>query len=193
MAGATEHLSVRRAREKLRTAILVQVRRGHLADLPHVLRIYNDAVVSSTATFDTETVSLESRLTWFERFDDENPIFVCEGASGVLGYAYYLPYRPKAAYAATREATIYVDAPARGRGVGTALYGALIEHARGRGVHALVAVLGGENPASEALHLKVGFEAVGRLREVGYKYGRWLDTAFYELILVLHEDPQPRR
>ncbi len=93
------------------------------------------------------------------------------------------PYRPKPAYAATKEVTVYVDAARRSGGAGTALYEVLIEHARQNGVHVLLAVLAGDNVASEALHRRFGFEPIGRLREVGRKFGAWVDTTFWQKTL----------
>ncbi len=119
----------------------------------------------------------------FAQFSDESPLFVAELDQQVAGYAYYLPFRAKAAYARTKELTVYVDAGAHRRGLASALYLRLIEHARARGVHALIGVLGGENPASASLHQKLGFELVGHLREVGRKFDRYVDTYYYEMLL----------
>jgi len=159
------------------------IRRATEADLPAIVRIYNQAIVSSVATFDLEPYAVEARREWFDQFGDEHPMFVAEAEGNVVGFAYYLPYRAKAAYARTKETTIYVDTGFHRRGVGRALYEALIEHARRGGVHVLMAVLGGRNPASEALHRALGFEQVGHYREVGRKFGGWVDTYTFQKIL----------
>lgn len=148
------------------------------------MRIYNHAVATTTATFDLEPQTVASRTAWFARFDDANPLLVCElDDASIAGFAGYTPYRDRPAYAATKETTIYVDARHARGGVATALYRELIAHARANGVHVLVAVLGGSNPASEALHRKLGFQMVGRLREVGRKFDAWVDTWFWQLTL----------
>jgi L-amino acid N-acyltransferase len=101
----------------------------------------------------------------------------------VCGFAYYLPYRSRPAYATTKESTIYVAPGQQRSGVASALYTQLFARARERGVHAMIAVLGDDNPASVALHRKFGFRFVGRLEQVGSKFGRWVDTQYFELLL----------
>lgn len=105
------------------------------------------------------------------------------GAGAIGGYAYYLPHRPKPAYAHTKELTVYVDSAYRGRGIASALYSELIERARSQEVHVLIGILGGENEPSAALHRKFGFELAGRMPEVGRKFDRWVDTYTYVKIL----------
>jgi phosphinothricin acetyltransferase len=160
------------------------VRDATRADLPAVVAIYNQAIATTVATFDLAPFTVEERVPWFAQFGAEHPLLVCEDAGAVLGFAYYLPYRDKPAYAATKETTIYTQHEARRRGVADRLYGELIARARRAGVHALIAVLGGDNPESRALHLKHGFAEVGHLREVGNKFGAWVDTHYFEKLLA---------
>jgi len=162
------------------------VRDAGRSDLAEITRIYNEAIETSVATFDLCAFTTEQREGWFGQFGDDDPILVGEVDGRVAGYAYYLPYRTKPAYAATKELTVYVDGAHRGRGVGVALYGELIDRARRRGVHALIAVIAGDNPASERLHRGFGFRPVGRLAEVGRKFGSWVDTTFWQRILDEH-------
>jgi phosphinothricin acetyltransferase len=160
------------------------VRIASADDLPEIVRIYNHAIETSTATFDLTPYSVDQRLGWFEQFGATHPLLVAEGEAGtVAGFAYYLPYRAKEGYRFTKETTIYVDARYQRRGTGSALYAALVDHARRAGVHALIAVLGGRNPASEAFHVSFGFQLTGRNPEVGWKFGQWVDTYTYQLIL----------
>jgi phosphinothricin acetyltransferase len=161
----------------------MRVRRAEIDDLGAIVEIYNHAIATSVATFDVDRVTVDERRAWFRRFDDENPIWVAAIDGAVVGYAYYLPYRPRPGYRTTKECSVYVAADRQGSGIGSALYLELIAHARRSGVHALLAVLGGENPASVALHTKHGFALVGRLREVGRKLDQWVDTPIYELLL----------
>ncbi len=161
----------------------MEIRSATRDDLECIVRIYNHAVLNTVATFDVEPVTVEQRLDWFARFDDTHPLVVCELDSAVMGFGYYLPYRPKPAYANTKELTVYVDPDAHRGGIGTALYEHLIAAAREAGVHALLGVLGGHNPASRALHQKFGFEEVAHLREVGRKFDAWVDTTFFEKVL----------
>jgi phosphinothricin acetyltransferase len=162
----------------------MHVRAATIADLPAIVEIFNHAIETSVAVFELSPYGIEERTSWLAQFGDEHPLLVCdEGDGSVLGFAYYLPFRTKAAYATTKEITVYTRESARRRGVADRLYEALIELARTHGVHVLVAVLGGENPESEALHEKHGFVRVGHLREVGFKLGAWVDTYYYEKIL----------
>jgi phosphinothricin acetyltransferase len=159
------------------------VRSAQPGDLREIVAIYNHYVTHSVVTFDVDPVTIEDRRTWFEQFDRAHPLLVCEIGDDLVGYAYYLPFRAKRAYDGTKECTVYVASDCQGRGIGKALYAALVEHARTHGVHALVGVLGGNNAASAALHQSLGFELVGHLREVGYKLGRFVDTYYYEKLL----------
>jgi phosphinothricin acetyltransferase len=161
----------------------MQVRRGTIEDLSAIAAIYNHAIEHGVATFDVEVVSAAERRVWFTQFDETHPLFVCESDGSVVGYAYYLPFRQKAAYARTKECTVYVAPDRHRRGVGSALYDVLVAHARAHEVHALIGVLGGDNPASAALHRKFGFIEVGHLREVGHKFGRYVDTHYFERVL----------
>jgi phosphinothricin acetyltransferase len=163
--------------------VALSVRDALPADLPELVAIYNHAVVHTVATFDVEPFTVEQRQGWFAQFGAEHPLLVCETDSRIVGYACYLPYRAKPAYGRTKETTVYVAPGWQARGVGSALYEALCERARARGVHALLAVLAGDNPGSEALHRKFGFVAIGHLREVGHKFGAWVDTRYWEKIL----------
>jgi len=152
-------------------------------DLPAITDIFNHAIETSVANFDLAPYTVDQRRDWFAQFGREHPLLVCEEAGAVLGFAYYTAYRTKAAYDATKETTIYVHHAARQRGVATRLYTELIARARASGLHVLIAVLGGENPESVALHRKLGFVQIGHLHEVGRKFGAWVDTYYYQLTL----------
>lgn len=153
------------------------------ADLPGIVSIYNHAILNSTATFDESTYTVDERRDWFAQFDEDFPCLVDADDQGILGFAYYLPYRPKVAYRFTRESTIYVREDARGRGIGKRLYESLIERAKSADIHSLIGVVADGNPGSEALHRSCGFEVVGREKEVGYKFGEWIDTIHYQILL----------
>ena len=154
------------------------------ADVPAILSIYNEAVLNTTASYDLEAVSLESRLAWFDAKQGAGlPLLVWDEAGQVLGWASYGPFRDKPGYAYTAEHSVYVSPAAQGKGLGRALLGALIEHARTAGLHVLVGGLDADNAASLGLHAALGFERVAHFRQVGRKFGRWLDLVFVELRL----------
>ena len=162
----------------------MRIREATATDLPPIVAIYNDAVRNTVATFDLEEVTVDERRPWLAQFGDEHPLYVAEDAHGhVIGFAYYLPYRTRAGYATSKETTIYVAREARRQRAATRLYEVLIAHARARSVHVLVAVLGGDNPESRGLHEKLGFVHAGHLREIGRKFGAWVDTHYYLLVL----------
>lgn len=161
----------------------VTVRSATRADCAPIMAIYDRAVTTSIATFDLAPLDAAARERWFARFGSLDPLVVAESGGTVVGFAYYTEYRSKPGYARTKESTVYVDDGAVGRGVGSALYRELLRRARSSGVHSLIAVIAGENPASEALHRKFGFERVGTLREVGLKFGAWIDTTFWQRLL----------
>ena len=154
------------------------------ADVPAILSIYNEAVLNTTASYDLAPSSVESRLNWFDAREQKGqPVFVWDQAGEVLGWASYGPFREKAGYAYTAEHSVYVSPAAQGKGLGRALLGALIEHARAAGLHVLVGGLDADNAASLGLHAALGFERVAHFRQVGRKFGRWLDLVFVELRL----------
>ena len=162
----------------------MNIRPAQPADLPEIVDIYNDAILHTTATFDLVAKELPERAVWFAQFDSQHPIFVAAGEDGdVLGFAYYLPYRARAGYAGTKEVTVYVAENARRRGVASQLYERLIQHATASGVHVLIAAIGDNNPQSSALHERFGFASAGVQREVGFKFGRWIDMHVYHRIL----------
>ncbi|MGH2608748.1 MAG: GNAT family N-acetyltransferase [Tepidiformaceae bacterium] len=171
------------------TATSVSVRHAIDADLEAIQRIYNDAILTTTATWDEQPWAWERRLAWWQDHNNPlEPVIVAEVEGRVVGFAYLTRYSPKSGWRFTRENTIYIDADWRGRGVGRVLLTGLIDEARRIGVHLVVASITNENEASIRLHASLGFEIVGTFREAGYKFGRRLDTCFMQLVL---EDVSP--
>lgn len=152
-------------------------------DLPAIKAIYDHQVRTGIATFDLVEPPLE---VWSERLASTRPgdhVLVAEADGAVVGYAYSSTYRPRPAYDRTRETSVYLDAAAVGRGLGRALYDDLLARLRADGMHVALGVIALPNDASEALHRACGFERVGVLPEVGNKFDRWIDTAFWALRL----------
>ena len=165
----------------------VTVRDARADDLPAIQRIYNREILEGVATWDDWPWSNEQRRAWFEQQRDE-VVLVAVGPDSVTGFAYTSPYRGKFGYRFTREVTFYVDPSFQRQGVGRRLLAALIERARARKLHALVAWIEADNEASRALVRSFGFEEVGREREAGYKHGRWLDGIDAQLVLQPAEE-----
>lgn len=162
----------------------VAIRPATGADLPAILEIYNDAVLHTTASYDLEPSTLEQRAAWFEdRARQGFPVLVAEAGGEVAGFGTYGKFREKPGYRHTVEHTIYVAPGRRGQGIGRALLAELIAVARAQGKHAMVGGIDSGNAGSLRFHLALGFVEVARFREVGHKFGRWLDIIFVELIL----------
>jgi len=154
-----------------------------------ILEILNDAIVSSTALYDYQPREPESMLGWFE---DKRvgcfPVWgVVDDGSKLLGFATYGRFRARPAYKYSVEHSVYVARGERGRGVGTALMQRLIQSAIEQQLHAIIGGIDAGNSESIAFHQKLGFVHAGTIKEAGFKFQRWLDLAFYQLIL-----PTPR-
>lgn len=156
-----------------------------LADLPEITAIYAHHVVHGTASYETVPPDLAEMTARFERVERAGwPWLVSRGDDGgVHGYAYVTQFRDRAAYRYLCENSIYVQHDRRGEGIGRALLAILIVAAERAGFRQMVAVIGGAEPASIALHGACGFAHAGRVRAAGRKHGRWLDTVYMQRAL----------
>jgi phosphinothricin acetyltransferase len=170
----------------------ITIRSATPRDAAALAAIYSHHALRGTATFDLEGRSLTE---WTKRTEAAStqswPFLVAEEAGAVIGYAYAAPFRDRPGYAFTCENSIYVDHRHVGRGVGRALLAELIEAARGAGFRQMIAVISGGEPASVALHRAAGFHEAGRMRSVGRKFGRWLDTVYMQRPLGEGDTTQP--
>ncbi|MCH7483999.1 MAG: N-acetyltransferase [Chloroflexi bacterium] len=153
------------------------------ADVPAILDIYNEAILHTTATFDIEPQTLDERLQWFRETRPPHCVIVAEDEGQVVGWGCLRGFRSRVAYRFTAEDSVYIHEEHRGSGVGTLLLAELIERAKEGGFHSVMAGMTEGNPASEALHRRFGFAEAGREREVGYKFERWLDVVWMQLML----------
>ncbi|MFI6358980.1 GNAT family N-acetyltransferase [Streptomyces sp. NPDC050743] len=162
----------------------VQVRPGVEGDLDALTAIYNHYVRETAITFDTAVFTPEERRPWLLSHPEDGPhrLKVATDAESqrILGYATSGPYRPKPAYVTSVETSVYVAPDAGRRGVGTLLYEALFKALADEDVHRAYAGIAQPNEASERLHARFGFRYVGTYREVGRKFGRYWDVAWYE-------------
>jgi phosphinothricin acetyltransferase len=156
-----------------------------------ILEILNEAIVNSTAVYDYQPRTAASMLGWFEaKQAGAFPVLGAIAADGtLLGFASYGGFRAWPAYKYTVEHSVYVHAQQRGRGIGRALLQQLIERAREQDYHSLIGGIDASNAASIALHRSLGFEHSGTIRQAGFKFGRWLDLAFYQLLLETPRQP----
>jgi L-amino acid N-acyltransferase YncA len=154
-------------------------------DLDAILAIYNDAILTSTALWSDDPVDRTDREAWYaEHRTRGHPILVAEVDGEIVGYASYGPWRARMGYRKSVEDSVYIRTERQGIGVGRQLLTALIEHARSAGYHVMIADIETSNEASIALHARLGFEACGVIREVGIKFGRWLDLMIMRLPLA---------
>jgi L-amino acid N-acyltransferase YncA len=161
------------------------IRPATLADIPTITRIYADAVMHGTASFELEPpaqAEMTQRMTAL--LDGGFPYLAAESGGDLLGYAYAGYYRTRPAYRFTVEDSIYIAGEAQRRGVGRALLDALITESEKRGFRQMLAVIGDSaNTASIELHRAAGFRMVGTFENVGYKFGRWLDSVMMQRAL----------
>jgi phosphinothricin acetyltransferase len=159
----------------------VDVRDADETHLPGILAIYNEVLATSTAIFSDQPSTLDELTTWFRaRRAQGYPVLVAVEGPRVLGYATFGDFRSWPGYRHTVEHSVHVAADARGRGIGGALMTQLLPRAVALDKHVMLAGIDASNAASIRFHERLGFERVGLLREVGCKFGRWLDLAFLQ-------------
>jgi phosphinothricin acetyltransferase len=157
-----------------------------------ILDILNDAILNSTALYDYKPRPRTSMVGWFDAKEKNHyPVIGAESGSGeLLGFASYGSFRAWPAYKYTVEHGIYIHKDHRGRGLGRLLMQHLIDRAREQQYHVMVAGIDMENSASIALHRALGFEPAGTIRQAGFKFGRWLDLGFFQLVLETPDAPR---
>lgn len=159
------------------------IRRAEVSDVATITEIYNEAILTTTATFDTETKSVGERMEWFYAHDERHPILVATVDGKVAGWASLSKWNQRCAYDDAAETSFYVKAEYRGQGVGRKLKEAIIEEARRLGFHTLIAQVADESKESLHLNLSCGFVLVGTLKEVGKKFDRLLGVHILQKML----------
>lgn len=162
----------------------IEIRDAKPADLPRIFAIYNHEVETGISTFDVEGWEAGRDDGWLSDRESFHPVLVAVDVDGdVVGWASLGSWSPRGAYNRTGEVSVYVDVEARGAGLGGRLLGALVERARGSGVHVLLARIAQPNPASVRIHQAQGFRTFGVQRRCGEKFGRILDVELMDLHL----------
>jgi phosphinothricin acetyltransferase len=156
-----------------------------------ILAIFNDAILNSTALYDYKPRTLEMMTAWFDaKLKGKFPVIGVENNSGeLMGFGSYGTFRSWAAYKYSVEHSVYVDARFRRQGVGKRVLQELIAAARRQDYHILVGGIDATNSVSIRLHESLGFVHCGTIRQAGFKFGRWLDLSFYELVLSTPSNP----
>lgn len=154
-------------------------------DLPGILSIFNEVIAHTTAVYREQPVTLEERRSWMSsRLSQAYPVLVARDGKDVLGFASFGEFRAWPCYRNTVEHSVHVRADVRAQGIGRSLVEALLPRAQRLGKHVMVAGIDADNAASRRLHERLGFDEVGRFREVGRKFDRWLDLLFMQRLLV---------
>ena len=148
-----------------------------------IAAIYNPFVAETTVTFEEEAVSAAQIRERIGHTTATHPYLVLEEEGRVAGYAYASAFRARPAYRFTAETTIYLAAGATGRGQGARLYRALLDMLKKEDFHTALGIIALPNEASVRLHQKLGFEKIGQIAQVGFKFGRWIDTGYWQLHL----------
>ena len=164
--------------------VSMHIREAIEDDLPQLLSIYNDIILHTTAVYDYEPHTLEMRKQWFDTKKQQGfPVYVAEEDERIFGFSSIGPFRAWAAYKYSVENSVYVATEARGQGIGKLLIPPLIEAAKKLKLHTIIASVDAMNEASLRLHKSFGFEEVAHFKEVGWKFDRWLDLKFLQLIV----------
>lgn len=163
---------------------MVQTRKATEEDLQPILDIYNDAIIHTTSVFQYDVHTIEMRKEWFaQKQKDGFPVFVAVENSVVVGFSTFGPFRAWQGYKYSVEHSIYIEKTQRGKGIGKLLMQPLIDEARKMKLHTIIAGIDADNKISIAFHKQFGFKEVGYIKEVGWKFERWLDLVFMQLIL----------
>lgn len=163
----------------------MRIRDAIEADLPSLLDIFNDVVATSTAIYMDAPTTLDERRKWWQsRISAGYPVIVSEDETGVTGYASYGEFRNRPGYRFTVEHSVYVRNDRRGTGIGVALMNELIDRAGKANLHVMIAGVDAENVESIRFHERLGFERVAHFKQVGFKFGRWLDLVFLQRTLA---------
>ncbi len=158
----------------------MQIRAATAADLAAINDIYNHYVLHSTSTYQEEPETIEARRAWFAAHGDAHPITVATATGELLGWGSLSPFHKRSAYCRTVENSVYVHPGHHRRGIGRLLLNDLIERAKSLGHHTIIAGIDAEQTGSLALHQAAKFTRVAHLKDVGYKFGHWLDVIYMQ-------------
>jgi phosphinothricin acetyltransferase len=161
----------------------VRLRPAADGDAATIAEIYNEAVRTTVATFDTEPRTLDAQRAWLHEHDRRHPVVVAEVSGQVVGWASLSPWSDRRAYEGTAEVSFYVRSEDRGRGIGRQLLEEVVGAGQRLGFHVLLSRIADGNAVSVHLHEMSGFHTVGVMREVGFKFGRWIDVHLMERLL----------
>lgn len=168
----------------LRKGYITVIRKACIDDIPVLQKIYNDAVLHTTATYDTQIKDYENRLQWFMEHEKEPYILYVEEIDGVVvGYASLSRYRERQAFDQSVEISVYIDEDFQNRGVGSRLMKQVLDYAKEtEGIHTVISLITSDNEHSIYLHEKFGFQFCGKIEDAGYKFGKWVGLSTYQIL-----------
>ena len=161
----------------------VTIRLATVDDLETINAIYNHYVATSTSTFQLEPETAAARLAWFQQRTPQQPVIVAQKGDTLVGWASLSTHKGREGYNKTTELSIYLRPDDIGQGIGKIMIKDLIRRATDYGYHVLIGGVTTEQTASMRLHESLGFTKVAHFREVGFKFGRWLDVAYFQMLL----------
>lgn len=161
---------------------MLQIRPAEVKDIGTITEIYNDAILNTTATFDTEIKTTDERTVWFNSHDENHPVLVGEINGAVIAWASLTRWSDRCAYDKTAEVSVYVEKKYRGIGVGKRLLEQLVLRAEECGIHYILSRITEGNESSIHLHELFGFEHVGVMKEVGFKFGKFLNVTLMQKV-----------
>jgi len=162
---------------------MMEIRRARIEDLDAILDIYNDCILNSTATFDTQPRTPETQEKWFLSHDERHPVLVAVENGELVAWASLSQWSERPAYSGTAEVSVYVHKKHKARGIGKQILSALVKAGKNAGLHTLVSRIAGENQACVHIHHFCGFEEIGVMKEAGYKFGKHIDVTLMQILL----------
>ena len=162
--------------------MIPEIRKALSSDVRAITEIYNESILTTTATFDIETKTVVSQRKWFKAHGERNPVLVAIIEGQVVGWVSLSEYSTRCAYADTVELSLYIKEEFRNQGIGKRLMAAVISEGQKIGLHTVISRIAGGNDISIRLHKKFGFKDVGVMKEVGNKFGKLLDVFIMQKI-----------
>lgn len=159
------------------------IRKAKISDAIQIANIYNYYVTNTIVTFEMVPILDSAMADKINKTIEKYPWLIYEEDGQILGYAYATEWKPRGAYKHTVESTVYLRNNQSGKGIGSKLYSELISQLKAMKTHSIIGGIGQPNEASIALHEKFGFQKIAHFKEVGYKFDKWVDVAYWQLII----------